>query len=169
MRPLKPFPVGTAERMRQLLTSTHSLSEYRRIQSIYFRAKYGYGAGQIADMVGLNIQTIRNLHAAYLKEGEAVLPLTGKGGRYRSNLSADEEEALLAAFEVDGKLGAIVEVSQLQQAYEQHLGRPVPNSTVYRLLHRHGWRKLAPRGHPPKGDEARMERFKKLPTAPEAG
>ena len=161
MRPQKPFPVGTAERMKQLLASTNSLSEYRRIQSIYLRAKYGYSAVQIADMVGFKIQTIRNLHAAYLKEGEAVLSMIGKGGRYRSNLSAEQEEALLAAFEVDGKLGEIVEVSQIQQAYEQHLGRPVPNSTVYRLLHRHGWRKLAPRSHHPKGDETRIEQFKK--------
>lgn len=125
------------------------------------RAKYGYSAMPIADIVGLKLQTIRNLHAAYLKEGETVLHLSGKGGRYRSNLSLEEEEALLAAFEGDGTLGAIVEVSHIQQAYEQYLGRPVPNSTVYRLLHRQGWRKLAPRSQHPKGEEARIERFKK--------
>ena len=161
MRPQKPFPVGTTERMKQLLMSTDSLSEYRRIQSIYLRAKYGYSAEQIADMVGLKHQTVCNLHAAYRKEGEAALHVRGKGGRYRSNLGVEEEEALLAAFEVDGKLGNIVEVSHIQQVYEQHVGRPVANSTVYRLLHRHGWRKLAPRSRHPKGNEARMERFKK--------
>ena len=161
MRPQKPFPVGTTERMKQLLISTDSLSEYRRIQSIYLRAKYGYSAEQIAEMVGLKRQTVCNLHAAYRKEGEAALLLRGKGGRYRSNLGVEEEAALLADFEVDGKLGNIVEVSHLQQAYEQHVGRSVANSTVYRLLHRHGWRKLAPRRRHPKGNEARMERFKK--------
>lgn len=161
MRPQQPFPSGTTERMKQLLASSNSLSEYRRIQSIYFRAKYGYSAVQIAEMVGLKIQTIRNLHSAYLKEGESVLQLTGQGGRYRSNLSSEEEDALLAAFEVDGKLGDIVEVSQIHRAYEQRVGRSVPNSTVYRLLHRHGWRKLAPRGKHPKGNEALIERFKK--------
>jgi len=161
MRPQQPFPGGTTERMQQLLTSATSLREYRRIQSIYFRAKYGYSAVHIADMVGLQIQTVRNLHAAYLKDGEAVLQLTGQGGRYRSNLSLQEEDALLSAFEVDGQLGEIVEVSQLHRAYEQRIGRSVPNSTVYRLLHRHGWRKLAPRGHHPKGNEALIERFKK--------
>ena len=73
MRPQKPFPVGTTERMKQLLMSTDSLSEYRRIQSIYLRAKYGYSAEQIADMVGLKRQTVCNLHAAYRKEGETAL------------------------------------------------------------------------------------------------
>jgi transposase len=161
MRPQKPFPAGTTERMKQLLASAHSLSEYRRIQSIYFRAKYGYSAAQIADMVGLKIQTIRNLHAAYLKQGEAVLQLTGQGGRHRSNLSVQEEEALLRGFEVDGRLGDIVEVGQIQRAYEQRLGQSVANSTVYRLLHRHGWRKLAPRPQHPNGDEVRIKAFKK--------
>ena len=158
MRPQKPFPAGTTERLRQLLASAHSRNEYRRIQSIYF---YGYSAVQIADMVGLKIQTIRNLHAAYLKEGEAVLQLTGQGGRHRSNLSVQKEEALLSEFEVDGKLGDIVEVGQIQRAYEQRLGRSVANSTVYRLLHRHGWRKLAPRPQHPNGDEVRIKGFKK--------
>ena len=161
MRPQQPFPKGTTERMKQLLTSTHSLNEYRRIQSIYLRAKYGYSAVQIADMVGLKTQTIRNLHSAYLKEGESILQLPGQGGRHRSNLSSEEEAALLTAFEVDGQLGGIVEVSQIHRAYEQRVGRSVPNSTVYRLLHRHGWRKLAPRGKHPKGNEALIERFKK--------
>lgn len=161
MRPQQPFPAGTTERMKQLLTAATSLSEYRRIQSIYFRAKYGYSAVQIADMVGLKIQTVRNLHAAYLKDGEVVLQLTGKGGRYHSNLSLQEEDALLSAFEVDGQLGDIVQVGQLHRAYEQRVGRSVPSSTVYRLLHRHGWRKLAPRGRHPKGNEALIERFKK--------
>ena len=158
MRPQKPFPAGTTERLRQLLASAHSRNEYRRIQSIYF---YGYSAVQIADMVGLKIQTIRNLHAAYLKEGEAVLQLTGQGGRHRSNLSVQEEDALLSGFEVDGKLGDIVEVGQIHRAYEQRLGRSVANSTVYRLLHRHGWRKLAPRPQHPNGDEVRIKAFKK--------
>jgi transposase len=161
MRPQKPFPAGTTERMRQLLASAHSLNEYRRIQSIYFRARYGYSAVQIADMVGLKIQTIRNLHAAYLKEGEAVLRLSGKGGRHRSNLSMQEEDALLSAFEEDGKLGDMLEVGQIQRVYEQRLGRSVPNSTVYRLLHRHGWRKLAPRPQHPSGDDACITAFKK--------
>ncbi len=161
MRPQKPFAAGTTERMRQLPASAHSLSEYRRIRSIYFRAKYGYSAVQIADMVGLKIQTIRNLHAAYLKEGEAVLQLIKKEGRHRSNLSMQEEDALPSGFEVDGKLGDIVEVGQIQRACEQRSGRSVANSTVYRLLHRHGWRKPAPRPQHPKGDEMRIKAFEK--------
>ena len=161
MRPQKPFPPGTMERMEQLLKSVKSLDEYRRIQSIYFRSKYGFRAEQIADMVGLNLQTIRNLHAAYLKGGEKILQLKGAGGRRQALLSLEEEDTLLADFEVDGQLGAVVEVHQVQRAYEKKVGQPVAKSTVYRLLHRHGWRKLAPRPHHPKGNEEPIKQFKK--------
>ena len=133
MRPKSPFPDGTVERMKQLLGSTHSLDHYRRIQSIYLRAKYNFSAVEIADLVGLKTQTIRHLQAAYLQHGESALQSAGKGGRYHFNLSVAEEDRLLAAFEKDGKLGKIVPVRPLQQAYEQRVGHPLPRSTVYRL------------------------------------
>jgi hypothetical protein len=147
--------------MEKLLALTSSLSEYRRIQSIYLRSKYGYSAPQIARMVGLKLQTVRNIHSAYLKEGAASLQLIGKGGRHPCNLTSEEEDAFLAVFERKGKVGGILEISQVHRAYEEKLGKKVPKSTVYRLLHRHGWRKLAPRSKHPKGDIEVTKRFKK--------
>lgn len=168
MRPQKPFLPGTTKRMERLLKLAVSLEEYRRIQSIYFRPKYGLSSAQIAEMVGLRIQTIRNLHSAYLRQGEAALQFKGAGGRREAFLSLEEEDALLADFEVEGQLGEIVEVHRVQQAYEQRVGKSVARSTVYRLLHRHGWHKLAPRGHHPQGDEEGIKRYKKLQPTGEA-
>ena len=42
------------------------ISDYRLIQSVYLRAKYGYSALKIAEMVGLKLPTVKNIHAAYL-------------------------------------------------------------------------------------------------------
>lgn len=161
MRPQQPFPSGTTERMEQLLKLTHSLDEYRHLQSIYFRSKYEFSAQQIADMVGLKLQTIRNIHSAFLREGEAALQTKPMGGRRQTRLSLEEEEALLATFQVEGQLGRILAIHRVWQAYQEKVGQPVAKSTVYRLLYRHGWRKLAPRPHHPQGDEKRSERFKK--------
>lgn len=161
MRPQKTFPPGTTERMEQLLKTTRSLDEHRRIQSIYFRSKYGLGAEQIAEMVGLRLQTIRNLHSAYLRDGEAALQCQGAGGRRQALLSLEEEEALLTEWEGDGQRGAILEVHRVQQAYEERVGKAVAKSTVYRLLHRHGWRKVAPHAHHPQGNEEQIKWFKK--------
>lgn len=51
-----------------------------------------------------------------------------------------------------------------QQAYREHSGKDVARSTIYRLLERHGWRKVVPRPRHPKADQAAQSAFKK--TAP---
>ena len=54
-------------------------------------------------------------------------------------------------------------VNEVKAAYEEAVGRKVPNPTVYRMLARHGWRKVAPRPRQPKADPEKMEAFKKTP------
>ena len=50
------------------------------------------------------------------------------------------------------------------QAYQERTDKAVARSTVYRLLERHGWRKIVPRPRHPKADVAAQAAFKK--TAP---
>lgn len=52
-------------------------------------------------------------------------------------------------------------MTQIQHAFEEKVGREVDDSTIYRLLHRHGWRKLMPRPRHPKADPQIQEQFKK--------
>ena len=56
--------------------------------------------------------------------------------------------------------GEIATVGQIWHALEQLLGHAVDDSTVYRLLHRHGWRKCTPRPQHPKADPHVQEQFK---------
>lgn len=164
MRPQTPFPENTAERMKELLSSTRSVDEFKRIQSVYLRAEYSYSASQIANMVDLKLQTVKNIHAAYLKHGEAALKLSNpksRGGRNRFYLTVEQEKYFLAQFEPQGKSGSILEISKVHVALEKQLDKSLPKSTTYRMLYRHGWRKLAPRPSPPKGDKDTQERFKK--------
>lgn len=55
----------------------------------------------------------------------------------------------------------MAEASRIRAALEQQTGHPVPKSTVYRLLARHGWRKLVPRPTHPDANPAVQEEFKK--------
>lgn len=57
--------------------------------------------------------------------------------------------------------GGMLTVSELQQAYRERVGKEVARSTVYRLLQRHGWRKVVPRPRHPKADVAAQGAFKK--------
>jgi transposase len=161
MRPAKKMAEGTAARMWELLRHASDGSEIKRIQCIYFRARYQYTAKRISEMTGYNQRTVRRIQSAYLAEGEKSLALKKKGGRYRENMSIEEEKEFLAPFLEQAKKGGILEVGKVHRAYAEKLGREVKKSVVYALLHRHGWRKIAPRPRHPQHDEEVAETFKK--------
>jgi transposase len=140
VRPRKSFPRQAAERLEKLLTAAGSDAERRRIQCVYLRARYGYGVERIAEETGLKLQTVRNIHSAYLKEGEACLKLSGRGGRKNFNLSFKAEAALLAGFAEQMELSC-VEISEIHAAYQRKAAKKTALTTTYRILHRHGWRK----------------------------
>jgi transposase len=141
MRPQKPFPLDTVEKMERLLESSVSVAEYRRIQSVYLRAKYGYDAEQIAEMVGLRLQTVRSIHSAFLRNGEASLRLSGKGGRRNFYLDDHSESAFLAELIKESE-SIYMRIETIHAAYCKKVGKEVALTTTHRMLHRHGWRKV---------------------------
>lgn len=114
------------------------------MQCLWLRASLGLSADQVATAIGWQPGSVRKLQARYLGEGAAVLKGTGRGGRYYQNLTLEEERQLLQELLAQSEKGEILEVSRVKVAYEQFLGRKVPKSTIYRMLARHGWRKLVP-------------------------
>jgi transposase len=50
----------------------------------------------------------------------------------------------LAPFLEKALCGGLLVVNEIHQAMQEHLGRNVALASAYNLLHRHGWRKLAP-------------------------
>lgn len=96
-----------------------------------------------------------------MKNGEAALRLRGRGGRFHAYLSEVEEAEFLTSFIESGQEGDILEMSEIHRAYEQKVNQKVPKSTIYRLLDRHDWRKLAPRPKHPKTNTSTMEAVKK--------
>jgi transposase len=57
--------------------------------------------------------------------------------------------------------GQILTAPQLRAGLEKLTGRQVSLAYVYRLLHRHGWRKLGPRPRHPQAQPTVQEEFKK--------
>ena len=76
-------------------------------------------------------------------------------------MTRDEEAAFLAPFFEKAKVGGILIVSEIKQALDARLGRTVALASAYNLLHRHGWRKLAPDKRHPKAEVAAQEDWKK--------
>ena len=99
MRPKIQFRTGTAEKMEKLLPVAKNLNEYKRIQCVYFRAKFDYSAGLIAQITGYKLQTVRNIHSFFLKQGVKALKVNQKGGRYNSVLTFNEEKKFIQGFD----------------------------------------------------------------------
>jgi transposase len=143
------------------MQKAESLADYKRYQAIHLRVNEKMDVGSIVRATGLARSTVSNLHSLCRRNGIESIVLKKKGGRYNSCFSVEEEKKLLATVEPAARGGGIVEVSKIRKAMEEKLGRTVPPATAYRLLHRHGWRKIAPRPRHPNNDPVAQENFKK--------
>ena len=160
MRPARPFPKGASQQFANALKQAKSKSEFQRVQCLWLRASLGLAADEVATAIGWQPTSVRRLQAQYLKEGKQVLQSVGRGGRRNQNLTVEQERQLLAEFDARAERAGMLEVSQIRRAYEDTVGHPVPKSTVYRMLARHDWRKIAPRRHP-EANRRRQRAFKK--------
>ena len=153
----KPTVGRLADRLKK--AATHA--EYQRIQCVLIRATLGSSAAQIAQLLGWSTPTVHVIHSRWSKEGDAIFDLRARGGRRNQHLSPEREQRLLAPFVERADAGGMLTVHEIQQAFERELGGTVAPSTVYRLLDRHGWRKVVPRPRHPKADVAAQAAFKK--------
>lgn len=161
MRRPVSLPEGSKESLGELLKKVKTKTQFQRVQCMWLRASLGLSSDDVAVAIGWNASSVRHLQARYLKEGEGALRVFKRGGRYRANMTADEENAFLSSFLEKAIRGEILIVSEVKRAYEKVVEHAVPKSTVYRMLARHGWRKITPRPHHPKVDLFLQEEFKK--------
>jgi len=161
---MKTLIVGdkpTVARLADRLKLAVSHAEYQRIQCVLIRATLGSSAAQIAQLLGWSTATVHVLHSRWASEGDSIFDLRGRGGRHHQHLSPEQEQQLLAPFVERAEAGGMLSVAQIQQAFQERLGKEVAPSTIYRLLDRHGWRKVVPRPRHPKADVAAQAAFKK--------
>ena len=159
----------TVEALKARLKQATTIAEFQRIQCVLLRAVLGCSAGDIAQVLGWATATVHITHSRWAREGQALFDLKGKGGRYNQHLSEAEEAEVLAPFLGQAVAGNVVKVAEIQAAYEARVGKAVPNSTIYRMLGRHGWRKVAPRPRHPKADMTARGAFKKASAGSSTG
>ncbi len=151
----------TIDALAERLKKAEGKPEFQRIQCILLRATLGASAKDIAQVVGWTTGTVRVMHSQYAKDGDAFFDVSRRGGRHRQNMTEAQEAEFLGPFFDRAMAGGILVASEIKHAYEAILGHEVAESTVYRMLARHGWRKIAPRPRHPKADPAAQAAFKK--------
>lgn len=156
---LTPFPGLSDEKLRTLQERAQTKREFQRVQCLFF-GQHGCSSTDIASSVALSAVTVKRVWTDYRKRGEQAIFEDRRGGRYHEHLTREEEEAFLAPFLETAKEGGVLVVQTVKKAYEQKIQQRVGSSTIYDLLHRHGWRKIVPRSQHPKGDPVAREKFK---------
>lgn len=116
----------------------------------------------VAEQLEVDKRQVSRWVGLFLKGGIEALVPTNKGGR-PPKLSYEEEEALLNTFKEKAENGQLVEVNEIKTAYEAIVGTSKSHGQIYRVLHRHGWRKIKPRSrHPKKASPEAIDASKKL-------
>ncbi|MCI7020581.1 MAG: winged helix-turn-helix domain-containing protein [Clostridiales bacterium] len=127
-----------------------------RLKVLELRAK-GASAKEVAAATGFHAGSVTRLVAKYRDYGIEAISGNHYGGNHR-NMSIEEEAAILAPFKERAEKGELVEISEIARAYQQAVGHSMSSGQIYRVLHRHGWRKVMPRSrHPKKASEEVIE------------
>ena len=133
----------------------------KKLQVLILRYE-GISNEEISARTGYNERYITTLMGKYQKQGlEEYIRI--KQTSHRRNLSEKEEAAVLEQFEKRSDEGQELTAAEIRQGLEKALGRKTSVEYVYRVLHRHGWRKVMPRSkHPKAATEEEQDSSKKL-------
>jgi transposase len=118
-------------------------------------------AREIALHLGVGKGTVHNLISDYNRFGPEIVEKTGRGGRRNAHLTPEEEAEFIGPFVDMARKGQIVRGAQMGKLLEERVGYPLHHSIIYRLLDRHGWRKVVPRPFHTNAKEEIQEEFKK--------
>ena len=163
-RPIVSFSPEVIGQAQILLHSTNDIWIFRRMQAVLLREQEHMSSKQISVIIGLSVGWVRG---CWSKVGQFGLKAfeemkDRRGGRHHAYLTQEEEDAFIAPFLKKAKDGGVLIVPPIHRAYEKLVKRKVKPMTVYHLLHRHGWRKIAPRPQHPKANFQAQENFKKV-------
>jgi transposase len=151
--PLPSFPLSPDQRtqIQDILHRSKDVHLLRRAWCLWM-SHLAMPAAEIAQAIGWNVASVYALRSRFRKNPDAALRPEGpgRGGRRNEHLSLEEEAEFLAPFIELAREAGVIVIGPVRRALEQRLGREVSESTVYRMLHRHGWRKIVPRQRHPK-------------------
>ena len=133
----------------------------KRLHALELRAE-GKSAAEVSAATGFHSAYISQLTAKYRNGGIEAIAGNHYGGN-RRNMSKEEEAAFLEPYREQAEAGHILDTGEIKRAYEEKVGHKIGNGQIYRVLDRHGWRKVMPRSqHPKKASEEVIETSKKL-------
>jgi len=150
------------EHAKLLATKANSTDDLRCAQAVLLPALLNATLEQTAAVLGVGRATVGRYQAKVRHRLTHPADQGPQwGGRRRAAMTEEEERDFLRPWAESSADGGMLVVGPLRAALAQQLGHPVTHSVVYRLLARHGWRKVSPDTRHPKSDPHEQEQWKK--------
>ena len=147
---------------RQSISTAKTVEQLRQAQAVLLPLDHGLSLADTARAIGVSPSWACQLRRRFIHGQIAGAQDAPKaGGRKRQNMSVAEEVAFLTPYLEQAASGGVLVVGEIKAALDKRLGRTVALASAYNLLHRHGWRKLAPDKQHPKSDAVAQEAWKK--------
>lgn len=146
---------------KEQLSKARTAGELRQAQAVILPLEFGFSIEQVAEVTGVSVDWACRLRRQFIQSGGSVEKARHRGGRRRANMTESDEAAFLAPFFDKASRGGILVVGEIKKALDERLGRKTALASTYNLLHRHGWRKLAPDRAHPKSDAVAQEEWGK--------
>lgn len=153
------------EAARKIIQQAETARQLRKGLSIVLPGALEASNATTAKVLGIGSATVVRMQKEIRDQVAGKgLPKGKWGGRRRQLLTIEEEKQFLEPWTKEAEAGGVLVVPPIHEALEKRLGRTVTASTVYRMLARHGWRKVSPDTCHPKRDEQAQQEFKKNST-----
>ena len=160
---MSQFQVSTEEyeAIKQAEKETKDKNISRRLRVLMLRYE-GWKVREIAEMLGMRINSISQLCRRYKEQGLEEFK-RNKYTSHRQALTNEQEQAILSKFEEAAEAGHEITAQEIKAEFDKVRGKDTGRGYIYMLLKRHGWRKVMPRPrHPKAASEEACEASKKL-------
>jgi len=148
------------EKAQGMLAEAKDANELRRLQAVALPLAHGMSIEETAAAIGRSPRWATDARGKFIRaKGEPGEPRPKM--RSRAYLTEAEEAAFLEPFIESARHGEVLVAGEIHRVLEARLGRKVAKATAYNLLHRHGWRKLAPDKRHVSADPEAQEEWKK--------
>lgn len=129
--------INTLEVIKYMKSSRH-VDEYKRLLSVLMR-KRELSLKNIALFLNESENTLKHWHSKCLEGGPLALLSHRRGGRYRQDLSLEEEAEIIKRYTITQTIKPSIDVKVIHEALKKRFGGEVHPSYTYNLLKRHGW------------------------------
>lgn len=148
---------------RQAMAAAKTADELRAAQAVLLPLELGLSLADTGRAIGRSVTATCRLRREFcaIAAKERLPGRRKRDLRNRAHLTFDEEAKMLDKVLNGAAQGGVIVIPTMHAQFEQHMGHKVDLSTLYRILARHGWRKLAPDTAHPQGDPVAREDWKK--------